>query len=373
MFEEADPDLLPEGLSDRLPPRAAEAMRVTRAMNDVLAAHGYDPVQPPMVEFERSLASRMAGTQRKRMVRFVDPASLRTLALRSDMTVQVGRIAATSLKDTARPLRLCYTGQVLLLKGDGLEPERERLQVGAEIVGADTVAAASESVAVAIAALKAAGAADISVDFTLPDLVETLAQDALPLSPAAIAPVMRELDAKDAGSLVAAGGEAYLPLLYATGPFDSAMAKLAAIEGGDALSSRLDGLRQIAERIGGSARLTLDPTERHGFEYQSWFGFTIYAAGVRVALGRGGTYRIASEGGHDEAATGFSLYPDPLIMRGAGTSRNEKLFLPLGHDSAAAARLRTLGWKTVAALSESDDALALGCTHVLGGGEPRAL
>ena len=30
----------------------------------------------------------------------------------------------------------------------------------------------------------------------------------------------RELDMKDAGALKAAGGEAYLPLLYATGPFD---------------------------------------------------------------------------------------------------------------------------------------------------------
>ena len=32
------------------------------------------------------------------MFRFVDPASLRTLALRSDITVQVGRIAATNAR-----------------------------------------------------------------------------------------------------------------------------------------------------------------------------------------------------------------------------------------------------------------------------------
>lgn len=373
MFEEADPDLLPEGLSDRLPPLAAEAMRVMRAMNDVLAGHGYDPVQPPMVEFERSLASRMAGTQRRRMVRFVDPASLRTLALRSDMTVQVGRIAATGLAKAPRPLRLSYAGQVLLLKGEGLEPERERLQIGAEIVGRDSVAAASESVAVAIEAIKAAGGKDISVDFTLPDLVDALAASAMPLKPAAIPAVRRELDAKDAGGLRAAGGEAYLPLLYATGPFASAIEKFAAIDAGGALASRIEGLRQIAARIGDAARLTLDPTERHGFEYQSWFGFTVYAHGVRGALGRGGTYRITSENGHDEVATGFSLYPDPLIELGAGTMRQNRLFLPLDHDSAAAARLRTIGWHTLAALAEGEDPAGLGCTHILDGGEPRPL
>ena len=94
---DSDRDLLPEGLEDRLPAAAAAAARVTRAVIDVLDGHGYDRVQPPSIEFEKSLASRMAGVQPRRMFRFVDPASLRTLALRSDITVQVGRIAATAL------------------------------------------------------------------------------------------------------------------------------------------------------------------------------------------------------------------------------------------------------------------------------------
>jgi ATP phosphoribosyltransferase regulatory subunit len=49
---------------------------------DVMDAHGYDRVQPPTIEFEQSLASRMAGIQSRRMFRFVDPASLRMMALR---------------------------------------------------------------------------------------------------------------------------------------------------------------------------------------------------------------------------------------------------------------------------------------------------
>ncbi|HZV10337.1 MAG TPA: ATP phosphoribosyltransferase regulatory subunit, partial [Novosphingobium sp.] len=43
------------------------------------------------------------------------------------------------------------------------------------------------------------------------------------------------------------------------------------------------------------------------------------------------------------------------------------LFLPLGHDEAAAAALRAAGWRTVAALGEGDAAAALGCSHVLQG------
>jgi ATP phosphoribosyltransferase regulatory subunit len=364
-------DLLPEGLEDRLPQSAAAATRIERAILEALLAHGYDRVRPPLIEFERSLASRMHGLQRNHMFRFTDPRSLRTLALRSDMTVQVGRIAATGMANAPRPLRLCYAGQVARIAGDTLEPRRENLQIGAELIGCDTVAAAAETVMLAIAALEAAGATGISVDFTLPDLVDTLADGPFPLAPEQRDAVRRELDMKDAGGLREAGGAAYLPLLYATGPFAEAAQQLAAVDHSGVLDSRIEGLRQIAAGVEGRARLTLDPCERHGFEYQSWFGFTIYAEGVRGALGRGGTYRI---GGSDEAATGFSLYPEELVEAvKADEPLGRKLFLPLGHDAAQAARLRGEGWRTVAALSDDDDGAALGCSHVLDGSEARSI
>ena len=365
-------DLLPVGLEDALPARARTITSAMRAVLDAMDAHGYDRVRPPLVEFEHSLAGRMDGVATRRMVRFTDPDSLRTLALRSDMTVQVGRIAATGMASAPRPLRLCYAGDVALLRADQLDPARQRLQLGAELIGADSVAAASEVVSVAIDALRAAGVSSISIDFTLPDLVDTLAATSLPLDADKRAAVRRELDTKDAGGLREAGGEAYLPLLYATGLFDEAIDKLSALDAGGALASRIEGLRAIATTIGDRARVTLDPTERHGFEYQSWFGFTLYGEGARGALGRGGTYTIK---GSDESATGFSLYMDPLLdaLGGPEADTRDHLFLPLGHDRDVAARLRAVGWRTVAAVSDGDDAAALGCSHRLDGAEPRPL
>ena len=366
-------DLLPLGLEDRLPQSAAAAARIERAVLAALDAHGYDRVRPPLIEFMRSMAQRlehgrMDGVKTRHLFRFVDPKSLRTLALRSDMTPQVGRIAATGLAGKPRPLRLCYAGQVARIAGDQLDPRREALQLGAELIGSDTVAAAAEVVELAIASLEAAGASGISVDFTLPDLVETLAAEEVPLDSEQVQAVRRELDAKDAGALREAGGEAYVPLLYASGPFDEAIEKLALLDAQGALATRIAGLRQIAARVSGRARLTLDPAERHGFEYQSWFGFTLYAVGVRGTLGRGGTYRIH---GTEEAATGFSLYPEDLVEAvKAAEPRRETVFLPLGHDAAAAAALRAAGWRTVAALSDEDEPGALGCSHRLEGADP---
>ncbi len=369
MIDPAD-DLLPEGLEDRLPLAAAAATRMEQAVLTAMDSHGYDRVSPPLVEFEQPMARRMAGLRTRNMFRFVDPRSLRMLALRSDMTVQVGRIAATGLAAAPRPLRLCYAGPVARMTGDMLDPRRESLQIGAELIGSDSAAAAAEIVQLAIAALEAAGATGISVDFTLPDLVDTLAAGTFPLDAEQVRAVRRELDAKDAGGLRDAGGAAYLPLLYASGPLEQALGRLAALDAGGALASRLAALRQIADRNAGRARLTLDPTERHGFEYQNWFGFTLYAEGARGAIGRGGTYRI---GGSDEPATGFSVYLDELVAAARPGAARQTLFLPLGHDAAAAARLRADGWRTLAALDDADDAQRLGCSHRLEGAEPVAL
>ncbi|MPS70972.1 MAG: ATP phosphoribosyltransferase regulatory subunit [Novosphingobium sp.] len=375
-MQDNDRDLLPEGLGDRLPQQAWASQQVRRMAHDVLTSHGYERVETPLIEFEKALASRMAGVQVRRMFRFVDPVSMRMLALRSDMTAQVARIAATGLAEAPRPLRLSYSGQVCTIKGDGLDPRRERLQLGAELIGTDSVAAAGEIVELAIESLRAAGATGISVDFTMPDLVDALSAEALPLPEGRIEAVRQMLDAKDAGGLVDVGGEAYLPLLYAVGPFATAIERLAAFDApegvsGGALASRIAGLREIAARLGDKARITLDPSERHGFEYQSWFGFTIYAEGISGSLGRGGTYRILGQTGHHpEAATGFSLYPDPLVdLLATEPPVQRKLFLPLGHDPRIAGQQRAVGWATVAALSEGDDPVALGCSHLLEGAE----
>lgn len=365
------PALLPEGLRDRLPQQAEAASRVTRALVDAMRAHGYGRVSPPLAEFRETLGGDDDRSARD-LLRFTDPVSQRTLALRPDITRQVGRIATSLLAHAPRPLRLCYAGQVVKLRASQLRPAREMLQVGAELIGSDSVAAAREIVTVAIDALDAAGIGPVTIDFTLPDAVDLLAPS-LPVE-ASLDTLRDELDAKDAGALVRIGAAAYLPLLRATGPFDQAIADLRAFDRAGVLTSRIDALEEIAAPIRDRVSLTLDPTERHGFAYQSWFGFQIFVPGQGDAIGRGGGYAIPVGEDHEESAVGFSLYPDPLIDDGLGAEDDaeRRLFLPLGHDAALAAGLRADGWQTVAALSEADDARALGCGYRLSADGPVA-
>ncbi len=361
-------DLLPEGFRDRLFDEAAAVSSNARVMTDILTHYGYRRIMPAMAEYESSFVRRYQGLERNHLLRFTDPISGRTLAIRSDMTMQIGRIATTRLADLPRPLRLSYHGTVAKLNTDPLNPDREMTQLGAELIGSDSVQAACEIVALAIEALKSVGVKGITIDFTLPDLVEQLALKTFPLDGDILSQVREQLDMKDASSLKALGADDYLPLLSATGEFDQAREKLCAIDAGGALSTRIKGLDEIAQNIADDIHITLDPTERHGFEYQSWFGFTLFADDISGAIGRGGTYALDN----GEVATGFSLYPD-MLNKLLSFECHKSLFLPLAHDSALAHQLRAEGWITIAALTDKDDANILGCSHILEGKDIIAL
>ena len=312
--------LLPEGFRDRVPPFADMAAALEARVLEIARLYGYERADPPLVEFADGLSSRLKDGALTDAVRFVDPVSQRTLAIRPDLTAQVARIAATRMGHHPRPVRLSYAGTVVRLRASQLAPAREWRQIGCELIGLDSVAAACEIVGIAVEGLNAAAAGGLSVDFTLPDLVDTLAAGPLPVPPQHIDQLRDSLDAKDAGG-VAAIAPAFLPLIEAAGPFASAMARLRAFDTQGVLATRLDGLAAIAQslraRDGIGVSLTLDPTERHGFEYQSWLGFSLFAAGVPGEVGRGGTYTVMREGEAEESATGFSLFAD-AIFAGAG-------------------------------------------------------
>jgi len=349
--------LLPTGFRDRLPPEADASARLVRSVLDTVASYGYERVQTPLAEYEASLTAAL-GTSSRDLLRFVDPVSGETMAIRSDITGQIGRIARGRMGHHPRPLRLSYGGPVVTLRATQLRPERELMQVGAELIGLDSVAAVAEVVTVAIESLKNAGARDLTLDLTMPDLIDTL------LPGADTADLKARLDAKDA----AAVSEAFRPLIAAAGPYAEASARLRAFDEKGVLTARLDALDALVAILPADVRVTLDPTERHGFEYQSWFGFSLFSAQCSGEIARGGSYRLG-----EEPAIGFSAYIDPLIDAGLAQGERRRLFLPLGTLPPKAAALRAEGWVTVAALSDEDTAEAQICSHILSNGRPVAV
>ena len=373
--------LLPAGLGDGLPPLAAQEAWAIERMIAIFSARGYARVKPPLIEFEETLLAGAGSDLGPQTFRLMDPVSQRMMGLRADMTPQVARIAASRLAKEPRPLRLCYAGQVLRVRGSQLRPERQFAQVGAELIGSDSVAADAEVVLLAAQALDALGAKPLTVDLTLPTLVRSLAEG-LGVPEAEIPPLRDALDRKDAAATrEAAGkhGELFLKLLRLAGPADRALAELKKLPLPEGPAAEIDGMARMVERIAAAApylALTFDPSEHRGFEYQTGASFTIFARGVRGELGRGGRYEARQNGGW-EPATGFTLFMDSVLRALPTPQVGRSIYLPEGTPEAEAEALREDGWVTLAALDAETDpeseARRLGCAAVLLDGTPKTL
>ena len=362
--------LLPAGLLDSLPPDAAQRAAVIERLIAEFGAHGYERVEPPLVEFEDSLLpSGLAGGPE--IFRLMDPLSQRMMGVRADMTIQVARIATTRLAGRPRPLRLSYAGDVLRVKGTQLRPERQFAQVGVELIGAPSVAADVEVVRLAADALAAIGVAELSIDLNAPPLVPSVfAAFGLAGKPAAA--LRAALDRKDADAVAASAGPAAAALgglLAATGPARAALMLLTTVELPEAARAHRARLAAVVAALLDSVpalRLTVDPVENRGFEYHTGIGFTLFGRGVRGELGRGGRYLAGNPPA--EPATGFSLFMDTVLRAVPESVPVSRIFLPPGTTLERARALRELGWVTVAGFEPAgepaSEARRLGCSHV---------
>ena len=126
--------LLPEAIEDVLPAQAFHLENLRRRILDGFAAHGYDFVMPPLLEYVESLLTGSGHDLDLRTFKLVDQLSGRSMGLRADITPQVARIDA-HLLDRQGVVRLCYCGSVLHTLPAGYQSTREPLQIGAELYG----------------------------------------------------------------------------------------------------------------------------------------------------------------------------------------------------------------------------------------------
>ncbi len=385
MSDISDKALLPAGMQDGLPPEAAREAAASARLVSHFDSWGYARVKPPLVEFEENFLHGPGQAMAEQTFRMQDPVSQRMLALRPDMTLQVARIAHSRLSNSPRPLRLAYSGQVVRVKGSQLRPERQFGQVGAELIGGAGPAADVEVVLMAVEALNASGAQNLSVDLGLPLLAAQVAAGR-DLNAAEQRELRTALNRKDAAGIKAMtktlGEKATVALcgmLGAVGPAQAALDKLQAIDLPANAAAQCDHLRAVVDGILAAApnvQLTVDPVENRGFEYHTGVTFALFARGVKGELGRGGRYQ-AGNGQDQESATGLTLFMDMVMQALPAQDTANTVFLPFGTSADRARALRTEGWRTIAALEDTEDTMAeaerLGCTHVLVNGAPQEL
>ena len=362
--------LLPQGLRDILSPDADhEADAVVRIMS-CFAQQGFQRVKPPLIEFEQTLLDGAGAATAAHCFRVMDPVSQVMMGVRADMTPQVARIAVTRLAGAPRPLRLSYSGDVLRLKGNQLNPDRQSTQAGLELIGSHALTADAEVLVLAVTALQSVGVPEISVDLSLPTLVPLVLED-YELNAQQRAKIHDALNNKDSALVRDLAGPAapiLLALLEAAGPLDRAVLRLQGLTLPAKAQSLLNDLFAVIALVKAAAptlALTLDPVENRGFTYHTGLAFTIFSRQGGGELGRGGRYLA----GGDEPATGATLFLDGVLAVAAPAVPGKIVYVAYGIPAQRVLQLRSEGWITVQGLAPIDDAKAeakrLKCGYVL--------
>ncbi len=385
MKKSAAAGLLPVGMTDVLPPFASNEADAVERIIHTFQSYAYQRVSPPMAEFEETLFFRQNDDLKSQSFRLVDPLSGKTMGIRADMTDQIARIALTRLADEPRPLRLAYAGHVLRLKGTQLNPARQILQVGAELIGADSAQADAEVVLLALKALKNIGIEKVSIDLNLPTLFPALCR-AYGFDCEAAESLADFINQKDFSAArkflngLGQSGRAALPvfdiLFDAYGDCNRVLALLDTLdlpEEARAECRRLAQVADILKKYGNSLKITADALENRGFEYHCGIAFTLYGTDTFVELGRGGRYIASAKGKSGEPAVGVTLLMTEIQSVLKIPALEKRVFVPLNTPFAETERLN--GYTVVCGLSNDGEAEArrLSCGFIYADGTLRPL
>ena len=126
--------LLPDGVEEVLPGRARAIEQLRRQTLDLYQRWGYELVFPPLIEFLESLLNGAGRDLERETFKITDQLTGRLMGVRADITPQVARMDAHSLRRSA-PSRLCYCSSALRTRPAVAGATRLPYQLGVELFG----------------------------------------------------------------------------------------------------------------------------------------------------------------------------------------------------------------------------------------------
>lgn len=154
---------IPRGLRTYLSAQSARKRWIEESILKVFFRWGFQEVVTPAFEYFDTFSSGINGEIAEKVFKFTERGTGRLLALRPDITPQIARTAATLLKDSPKPLRLCYCGSVFRDAGPGTGERQEIYQGGIELIGLDSPEADAETIAIAVECMKELGLKEFKV------------------------------------------------------------------------------------------------------------------------------------------------------------------------------------------------------------------
>lgn len=343
----------PRGMRDLLPEEYSSRSELRRRVRRAFRSYGYEVLMTPAFELAEIIERGLIGSDRRDFLRFVEPESGEIALLRPDITPQIARIAATSMRDRPGPYRLAYEGSVFRRRRGRARTQQQIEQAGVELLGEPGPGADAEILTLAAETLLAVGVDEFTLELAHVGLGIAALE---PVPAEARDAVVSAIAQKDATALelalrsikLRAGDRRALEALVSlSGPPAETLKRARKALKGEAMSRALDEIDAVLSALGDRfpATLSLDLGDLRGQAYYTGVSFTIWATGPGEPIGSGGRYDgLLTRFGREMPATGFALNLENLewALRARGVTLREDRpgrIVVLGSASEPAASL----------------------------------
>jgi len=309
---------LPQGVRDFPPETAEEIKRVEEFLLEEFARWGYRRVITPLFEYLETISIGLGEELEDKLLKFVDPTTGDVVALRPDITPQVGRIVATQLKQDIKPIRLCYNERVIRFEEKGSGKEREVFQVGCELMGLSSPEADAETIALCIKCLGKVGIKNLVLDIGHNGLLKEL----LDKTGDARKEIEEALRKKDRESLENSIKNRkipktikdiilLLPELYGNSDVLRRAKKYKYLR---PYVNELEHVLTVIEEYQLNCTVNIDLGDLRGFNYYTGISYEVLSPNLYYPLIRGGRYdNLIKKYGYDTAATGFAVDVESVL------------------------------------------------------------
>jgi ATP phosphoribosyltransferase regulatory subunit len=316
---------IPKGVRVYLPPQAALKREIETKLLSVFQRWGFQEIVTPSFEYYDVLALGMGEDFRDRTFKLTEQATGRLLVLRSDMTPQIARVAATILKDYPKPLRFCYNSNVFRYVEPQVGRHREVYQAGVELIGLELPEADVEMIAIAVECLMAVGLTEFKIAVSQVEFLRGLLEH-LRLPHEAERQVQAALHRKDSSALDILMEEfrleqsardmlLALPHLFGGEEVFPAASRLVNNQRSAQALTNLQTVYEMLKVYGLESFVLLDLSEIRGFDYYTGIVFEGFTTNLGYEICGGGRYdHLIGRFGEECSSTGFAIDIEKLQM-----------------------------------------------------------
>ena len=314
----------PEGVRDIYGKEYANKLAIQNILHKQIHLYGYQDIQTPTFEYFDVFGKEIGTTPAKDLFKFFDSDG-NILCLRPDFTPSMARCVAKYFVDEDLPLRLSYVGNTFsntsLLQGK----LKETTQMGAELMGDDSVEADGEMIAMLIDALLKTGLKQFQVNVGEIDYFKGICED-LSLNEEQERVIRDYISNKNffaakeflqSENIPAEQIEVIMAIedLFGSVEVLEEAGKLSAHPLVQGAIERLKALYEVLCAYGVEKYVSFDFGMLSSYQYYTGIIFKVYTIGIGDVVVKGGRYdKLLSFFGKNSPAIGFVIVIDDLMQ-----------------------------------------------------------